>query len=467
MRTKDELENGSSAAHRSELECWNGPTYQDIISHDAHAAPDFLRRKHTKDLDVPWVSASRYTSQEFFDLEVEKVWFRTWQFACHETEIPNHGDTVVFELLGRSVIIVRQADGGIRAFRNICLHRGRQLVQDGGCKRHFRCPYHGFTWGLDGALEKIPAAWDFPQIPDEFPLLHVLTESWAGFVFVNFDDGAAPLSETLGPIPEHFSHWNIERCYKAAHVGKVVPANWKVVAEAFLEAHHVASTHPQMIAYSNDANYQCDVLTDHVTRMMGAAGTPGVLADNIPEDQADVVKAMFGGGSRAGTVQSIPYEPGLTARRYAAETSRRALQETVGGDFSQQSEADLLDPISYDVFPNFHIWGGLALKIGYRFRPHGSSPNEALMEMFLFKLAPETGVPPKPAPFTMLSAEQSWADAPELGYLGAIIAQDDANLGFVQKGLRDLGDKPIALARYSEVRIRNLHRTIDAYIARP
>lgn len=465
MSARDVPQERSKGGPRSALEAWDGRTYQDVLTGDGQDVPDFMRTTHVRDLNVPAVSASRYTSQEFFNLEVEKVWLRAWQFACHETDIPNAGDTYIYEIAGHSVIVVRQVDGGLRAFRNVCLHRGRRLVQEGGCKRHLRCPYHGFTWGIDGRLEKIPAEWDFPQIPDDFPLLPVKVEAWAGFAFISFDPHVAPLADVLGPIPEHFEHWKIADCYKAAHVCKVVNANWKAVAEAFLEAHHVAATHPQMVAYSMDANYQCDVLTDHVTRMMGAAGEAGVLADNIPGGQDEVVRAMFASGSRAGGVRPIEYAAGMSARRYAADISRMVLSELTGLDLSQCADADVIDPISYDVFPNIHLWGGLAQKIVYRFRPDGTSPDRTLMEMFLFKLPP-AGEKPPPASLTMLSETQTWADATELGYLGGIIAQDDANLGPVQKGLKDLADREIYFGRYSEVRLRNLHRMIDVYINR-
>src|SRR5690606_33948642 len=108
------------------------------------------------------ISTDRFHTREFHDLEVEKLWKRTWQMACREDEIPNVGDYCVYDIAHLSYLVVRCADNEIRAHQNICLHRGRLLKdQSGFGAKEFMCPFHGWTWRLDGSLKEITTEWDF------------------------------------------------------------------------------------------------------------------------------------------------------------------------------------------------------------------------------------------------------------------------------------------------------------------
>ena len=95
------------------------------------------------------------------------MWDRTWQMACREEHLPNVGDYIVYDVAGRSYLVVRTDPSTIQAFHNVCLHRGRLLRTEGGYRAtEFRCPFHGFGWKIDGSLLNIPCAWDFPQVED-------------------------------------------------------------------------------------------------------------------------------------------------------------------------------------------------------------------------------------------------------------------------------------------------------------
>src|SRR5262245_29001138 len=158
--------------------------------------------------------------------------------ACREEEIPAVGDHVVYEIANLSVLVVRAAPDSIRAYHNVCLHRGRLLKERDGNSRELRCLFHGFTWSLDGKLAHVPCAWDFPHVDAEkFALPELRVGTWGGFVFVNMDPACAPLSEFLVGLDRHFERWPLERRYKQAHVAKRMRANWKVVQEAFMEAY--------------------------------------------------------------------------------------------------------------------------------------------------------------------------------------------------------------------------------------
>ena len=441
-------------------------TYDQILDRDGQATPEILRERGRVDLGSAPVQASRYTDPEFFKREVRSVFLKTWQYACLEDDIPEAGDTYVFDLVGRSAIVARQRDGSIKAMRNVCLHRGRRLLQEGGCKDRLRCPYHGFTWNLDGSFVPNNVLEEFPEIdPQAFGLHEVRAETWGGLVFVNFDPQARPLLEVIDPLPRHFAHWRIDQFYRSAYVGKVMFANWKVVAEAFIENLHVAATHPQLSSYTNDANSHSEILSDHVGRVISATGYPGLLYDGPQWSQTELVERMFQTGSRAGSVQLVSYEPGSPARRYLGDTARAAIAKATGHDLSAVSDAEVIDAISYDLFPNFHPWGGLATRLCYRFRPVGLDHERTLMEVMLFTLAPKDKPRPAPAKLRMLGEDEPWARGVELGYFAGIFDQDAANMVAMQQGLRDLGDGVVHFARQAEIRCRNLHRMIDAYVA--
>ena len=455
------------AVKKTPLETWDGPTYQDILDEDEKHGPvsAILREHRVVDLGTQPYSARRYTDPAFFEKEVEHVFLKTWQYACREEEIPNEGDTYVFDLVGRSLLVTRQKDGAIRAFENICLHRGRKLATQGGCKSAFRCPYHGFTWELDGGFRPGPVIWDFPQIDQKaFNLGEAKVARWAGFVFVNFDRAAAPFEQLIDPLPRHMDYWLINECYKAAHVAKIIPANWKVVHEAFLENHHVGVTHPQVSSYTPDANAQYDVLSDHVTRAISPHGYPGLLYDGPRLSPEEILEVATRNGNKAGAATEA-FDGSVPERQYLAKIGRANLEARTGRDLSDRADADFLDGVSHDVFPNFQIWGSLGTKISYRFRP--LKVDETLMEVFLYKLAPVNAPVPAPAQMRMLAPDERWMETfDQLAYLAGVYDQDESNMRPVQEGLTALGDRPVNFSHYSEVRCRNLHRMVDAYIAR-
>lgn len=442
-------------------------SYQELLRQDPLPSPAFMQFESTTDLGVAPIRADRYTSQAFFDREVEAVWLKTWQFACRHDEIPEPGDIHVFDLVGRSAIVVRQRDGGLKAFQNVCLHRGRKLVTRDSCQSQLRCPFHGFTWNIDGSFRKNPMKWDFPQIDEAtFSLPEIVVDSWGGFIFVNFDAHAPSLAEVASPMPAHFEHWQIENCYQSAHVAKVVPVNWKAAIEAFIESHHVLTVHPQISTYTGDANSQYDILSDHVCRFITPLGTPSPLIENENLTPAKIVENWFSKGSRAGPAgEDDVFQDGQTPRAFAARIARRTWHERTGADYSAVSETDLIDAISYQLFPSFGLWGGIGTHIGYRWRPWEGRVDRTLMEIFLFVPRPASGEAPPPAKRRFLSEDEPWKDATELGYLGPVFDQDQTNFLPLQQGLEALGDGVLQFGQYSELRCRNLHRMVDRYIA--
>ena len=441
------------------------PSVQEVFADDRNPAPAVMLVESPADgQSTADLSIERYFSKDWHDREVEQVWRKCWQLACRVEEIPNVGDHVVYDIVLDSLIVVRTGPDEIKAYINSCLHRGTMLRTEGGCVQRLRCPFHGWTWTLDGKLAHIPQQWDMTHVDQAaMSLPEAQVGTWGGFVFVNFDADCEPLESYLENLPEHFAAFNLEDRYIAAHVAKIMPCNWKLAMEAFVEAYHVAIAHPQVLGYYGDSNTQYDVWPGvrHVSRMISVQGVPSPALKSIaPERTIDEMRRdvpFFAG-------RPIDVGSGETARGKLAERAREKISRSIGRDMSSLSDTESLDLIEYMLFPNMVPWGGQALPITYRFRPNGDDPESSIMEiMFLFSKAPD-GSHPAPATMTMLRADQNWADAPELGSAAMVADQDTDNLMRIQRGLRTSRKPGVTLAQYQESRIRHFHDTLDSYM---
>lgn len=443
------------------------PTMQEVLSTDSRPVPPVLLEQSAVFLGDEDIDVTRYFSRAFHDLEMEHVWKRVWQMACRERDIPEPGDHILYDIGKEQLIVVRTQDGGIRAFPNACLHRGTQLRTCAGKVDRFRCPFHGFTWSLEGELIARPAAWDFPHATkDSFRMPEIRVETWGGFVFICLSDETESLESYLEILPAHFARWPLEDRIKAAHVAKIIPCNWKVAMEAFLEGYHIPATHPQTMSYSGDSNAQYDVWPGvrHVNRVLAWFGASNPASAG-PGGEQKMLEAMMREMPVTGTPGELQLEEGQTAREALAERFRTVLSRSSGMDLSEASDAEMLDSLQYYLFPNFVPWSGLGAPLMYRWRPNGDDPETCLFEvMYLFVRAPDAP-PAKDAPLRMLGEDQTFAHAPELGGLGPLLDQDLDNLQRIQKGLHALHKPGVTLANYQEVRIRHVHQTLDAYIA--
>jgi phenylpropionate dioxygenase-like ring-hydroxylating dioxygenase large terminal subunit len=433
--------------------------FQSLLDQETAPVPESLRATSTVRVDDVDIAPGCYFDPDVHRLEVDHMWRRVWQMACREEQIPNVGDSIVYDIVDASLIVVRTAPSEIRAFHNSCLHRGTQLRTGSGRVGEFRCPFHGFTWNLDGSFGGMPCPWDFPDVdPADFQLPEAKAGTWGGFVFVNLDPGAAPLEEYLEDLPWHFAAWPLEERYITANVVRVMPCNWKVALEAFIEAYHTVAVHPQLLRTTGDTVTEYDVYGRHVSRMI----TPvGVASENLDRevDDAEILEAMFITNDAGLTV-----EEGSTVRHVLADRMRASLQERTGRDFSPITDAEALDGIEYFLFPNFMPWAGFLTPLVYRFRPNGDDPESCVIDIMLLEVLPADGARPEPAPTRYLGEGESWADAPELGYLGRILNQDASTFRRIQRGLHASVKPSITLARYQESRVRHFHATLDAYL---
>lgn len=443
-----------------------GPDYQSLLERDSRPAPAPLREEHSCYLGSDGIPVERYLSQAFFNLEVEHMWPRVWQMACREEELARPGDTLVYENVGRSVILVRDGNGALRAYWNSCLHRGRKLLTEGGNMERLRCPFHGFTWNLEGGISSVPCRWDFAHLEDtDLTLPEVRLDTWGGFVFINWDGKAPPLSDYLEILPQHFRRWDLENCFKHAHVARRISANWKVAMEAFMESYHVLATHPQILPFAADASAQYDIYGDHVNRNLMAFAVPSPHLADRNVSAGEVLRGMLAmWGRESARTEPLDDDDPLAARHVLGQLNRDTFARAFRRSHDDATDAEVLDAMVYNVFPNFSPWAGFAPNIIYRWLPDGMDVNSCIMEVMLLKRVPAGSPRPAPAPIHRLEDDEPWSNAKELPILGPVIDQDMNNLPHMQTGMRSSATGVVHLGNYQEIRIRHFHQTLDKYL---
>ena len=229
-----------------------------------------LERAPRADLGWDPIPKGRYLDRNYMEAEFSDLWPRVWLLAGFERYVARPGDYATFELGGESVVAVRQEGGALQAFHNVCMHRGNRLVEPGlGRAKRFTCLFHGWRYGVDGALDEALDAETFPQgCPGEsLDLRPVRCECWGGFYWINFDDRAPPLREYLDVIPSHLDPYHFEEMKIVGDYTLEIDANWKTSVDAFHEAYHIYGTHPDTLGVNDDVNVPIDCYRQH-SRML-------------------------------------------------------------------------------------------------------------------------------------------------------------------------------------------------------
>ena len=191
--------------------------------------------------------ASWYESPEIYRLEQERIFRRTWQYAGHASRVAEPGDYFTSRAGDVPIVVVRDNDGSVNAFVNICRHRWTEVVQGSGRRQTLQCPYHAWTYGLDGCLRAAPRSESESRFDRrEYGLLPVKVDTWGPLIFVNPDVDAPPLADILGELPDLAAASGLDfdslRLYRLDEYE--MEANWKVVVENFLECYHCPVAHP-------------------------------------------------------------------------------------------------------------------------------------------------------------------------------------------------------------------------------
>jgi phenylpropionate dioxygenase-like ring-hydroxylating dioxygenase large terminal subunit len=211
-----------------------------------------------------------YFDPEFFAAEQRAFLRAAPQVVCHESEISEPGEWRSLEYLGESAIVIRGDDGEVRAFANVCRHRGSRLVDGtGGCAKVITCPYHAWSYGRDGRLVGVPHRSEYPGLETEkLGLVPVALENWHGFLFVTLEPGAPSVAEMMAPYEDEVASY---RFAELRAIGRVTlrprPLNWKTIADNYSDHLHIAVGHPGLSRLF-ERNYRIEA-REHVDRMEG------------------------------------------------------------------------------------------------------------------------------------------------------------------------------------------------------
>jgi phenylpropionate dioxygenase-like ring-hydroxylating dioxygenase large terminal subunit len=422
------------------------------------------------------ITTDRYSSREIADRERELIWMRVWQVAGRVDEIPEPGDWLEYRLFDQSYVIVRGKEGKIRGFVNACRHRGNKIFaqRSGTCVTAGRivCPYHMWSYDLDGRLWRVSRP-DLvgPIDKEQHGLLAVSVECFAGFIFLNPDPDAAPLSQFLGQVAELLEPYRLEEMVPVLDVRERIDCNWKVVVDAFSEGYHIDSIHPELLrVLSIDSEKErFGFFGDHF--VVAVPFEVANVAGFGPEQQVDGIRELP--GTFPGVADVLPSfdklvdayrEPQGTLNLPKGVTPRTLLQQATretwtrkGLDVTGLTDAQMSDNHAWLLFPNFFatIRAGEATVILTYPDPDGD-PNRCLWHVIGHMWLP-------PEQRQAARAERIEVDQPGSYKYFLALQQDYDQMPRQQAGLRNSRLDHLSLAKH-EIRIAHFHRSIDRYL---
>jgi choline monooxygenase len=403
------------------------------------------------------IPVSRYISSEFAALEAERLWPRVWQIACSLDHVALPGDFFEYRIGAYAVLIVRGDDGELRAFQNVCRHRGNVLCNGSGSGlSELRCGYHRWSWDLQGRLREVPSRRGFGVLRNEdFPLLAASVGTWGPLVFVNLDPAAEPLMEYLEGVPDDIAWAGVDDFRCTATVVVPIDANWKTIADGFSETYHVQGLHREMLASMDDIN-SAQRLWRHHGKSAQPYGVPSPRFRHTPTDQEVWDSFVHTQGGRMGVTEPCPVPPvppGATVADVIAEGIRRH-HGADGVDLSGFGTSQMLGLNQYNLFPNSTVLVAPDLMTVLSGRP-GPTPDSGQMVAINFKRAARADGPrSRPIDVTL---------PPGGADFGTVLNQDVAVLPQVQRGMHQPGFTHLALSS-EECRLINTHRNLERYL---
>lgn len=418
------------------------------------------------------IPTPRYFDAEFYALETERLWPHVWQMACRLEQIAEVGDWVEYTNLGKSVIVVRTKDG-VKAFHNACRHRGVPFVGEGGhgnCKTPgFICPFHGWRWDIEGKNTFVYGRHMFSEDqldPADLALRNCRVETWGGCAFINFDDDAPSFRETIGPVADRLAAHGVSNMRAEWWYQTVLPANWKVAMEAFMEGYHVMRTHPQLQQAAPmlyNAMYGMDTggigvpinpnlsVRDNIKAQIKHLGLLSEgMSGMVHEKEVEIARQLADVELPEDPQQAVMMWYGILNHQITEQL--RARGENVP-DLNAVAVSDPINAVEF-LFPNTFLLPMFSSVSAYRIRPLG--PESCMFELWsLTHVAEgtehETVMEPKILPYD----SQDFPPIPR---------QDYANIPIQQKGLHAIGFDFMRLSKDIEGLISNYNRIIDGHL---
>ncbi|TAL04163.1 MAG: aromatic ring-hydroxylating dioxygenase subunit alpha [Rhodospirillaceae bacterium] len=424
-----------------------------------------------------WVPKEDYVSREFAELERKHLWPRVWQMACREEDLPSPGSYVTYDILDESVIVVRAADGVLKAYNNACLHRGRRLTTGEGRTPNFVCRFHGWTWGLDGTNKRVVDQndWGGCLQAAELKLHEFKVATWGGFVFINMDPDCESLDTFLGDIPSRLDCMELEKQRYRWYISVEVEANWKTCQEAFHEMYHVQTTHSRLEPHMDTRSGKSFAAGPHGvlvkntgTQVISRYGGEPQFSDarkaflemlRINKDliQSVITDRDYQAASRI--LQEIPpdaswVEAADKGFQFIAEAARAA-----GVGYPALTRQQILEAGSVTAFfPNMsNVIATPIAGLWYRFRPApNNDPNRCIFDIYaLERFTP--GAEPK-------VEKKIFGDWRSCDLIPPFLLEDFGNIPDVQRGMRTRHWHAARTNPVLERIISNTHRELRRFI---
>lgn len=437
------------------------------------------------------IRVGRYIDPAFQQLEYDRLWSRVWQVATRIDEIPEVNDFATYEIGDQSALLVRVDESTVKAYHNVCPHRGTSLADGAGTFEGGRiiCPFHGWRWDVNGNNQYVLERQEFRDgklCDSDVALKEIKAVVFAGFVFINFDRDAQPFDEFIAPVRSFLEDLAIGEMRHYWWKAIPIPANWKVAQEAFFETYHVPATHPQLEKPAAAMIYGSDAPTDfpfshrHVAydafphghgRFYAGEKTP--MAGNVQPQGGDLVEAMAArlqllvDGMDAQVLQGdvdtlltlrgkpVPEGSSLGAEYIKALYARAAAEQRP----MPKPTPETLGMWGGEVFifPNVMILPHAGNAMIYRVRPAGRDPDRCVFEIFSTRSYPAAVKPPR-------ATMQQVTDLHDPEQVRLIPRQDLGNIPRMQKGLHSRAMRQTWLASHHEKMILNMHQEMDRYL---
>ena len=423
------------------------------------------------------LSKDRYISEDFMRSEWNGIWTKAWLFAGLESDLSETGDFFVYDIGRESIVITRNDENEISAFYNVCQHRGNKIVTlESGSFNKVSCPYHGWTYGLDGTLEHVPDRELFKEgVPcEEKSLKPVKVSVWAGLVFINMDESSSSLETFLGPIIDQLKPYKFEKMNLVKHqTVSLLETNWKTVRDNFLEQYHVDFIHPQHASFVDCCDAENDLWPFGHTRTM--VTSPVVNARySTPEEPPEFMKDYLKGLR----LNPDDFNGKVPEIRKAIQKQKRVIGNELGFDFSEFTDDQVSDVLQYDIFPNIFMTIHPERLWIFGPKPHVSDPNKCSFTKWSFQIPShqvrdesnelellpgssfyeQTGSRPEHDIFTREDVVQGRKS------LTVTIDQDIHYLNDMQAGMHSKGFDSATLSN-DEERLQHFHDWVDDWIS--
>lgn len=409
------------------------------------------------------ITGERYYSHAWMDAEWAKLWQKIWHIGAMEQEFEEAGDWVRHDFLRESVVIVRQQDGGYKAFYNACRHRGNRLALHGsGGGNGLVCSYHGWRWGIDGTLEFAQDAHDVVggNPCGRIKLVELPCATWGGMIWYSFDPEAQPLLDYLSPLPEELKAYGLESWTRVLHMTAETNCNWKVIRDNFNESYHLPTLHPELDTFINDDYLDTifEMFPNGHNRMVMKGGQPSARDAAL----AAGVKGPLDAILRAWELDPETFMGKASAAREALAEAKARLGPGRGfAHYAGLDASQLTDFYHYTLFPNVTFTVSADGYQMLRTEPHPTDPEKCLFDHW-FIMPPVAGMYEVDTPVGRLPFRSAEKEAILHGdkTVGAVADQDLSVAVSQQQGVHSRGYTG-GLLTGQEKRIQRFHELLN------